>query len=482
MKVLIIGAGFSGLIAGVYACKAGMEVTILEQGATPGGVSTSWKRKGYFFEGGVHWLIGSLPRNPLHRIWKESGALQENNPVFVKDPVITLVNGDKKLELWRDIDRDVREWSAFSPRDRFFLKLLSWEVKGFKYFSHPVGRTSLWEYLRMLPAILLAPFLLSQSVGRYASRFRSPEIRALIGKILSESNNAMSLLYCLSSHCNGDGGYPHGGALQMARNIAAKFTALGGRILYRTRVDRILSRDGKVTGVQAGEQEIPADKVIISEDARTAIDHLFGAPLQEGWAVRMRRSLETMQCMFLCIGTDAFLTEYPRSLNFLLKEPFEAAGLTFNNFNISCYSGDPFYAPEGGSVLTCLLIGNSHAFWKAAREDGTYAARKQDVVSRFLSVLETLMPETKGHIAVTDMATPVTYERYCSTHEGSWMSIWRPMTTPAHAPMRYKGIEGVYFTGQRTSFSGGLPPAALSGRKVVRLLCKDAGIPFRSNI
>jgi hypothetical protein len=168
----------------------------------------------------------------------------------------------------------------------------------------------------------------------------------------------------------------------MARNIAAKFTALGGRILYRTRVDRIQSRDGKVTGVQAGEQEIPAAKVIISEDARTAIDHLFGAPLQEGWAVRMRRSLETMQCMFLCIGTDASLTEYPRSLNFLLKEPFEAAGLTFNNFNISCYSGDPFYAPDGGSVLTCLLIGNSYAFWKAAREDGTYAARKQDVVSR----------------------------------------------------------------------------------------------------
>ena len=41
-KVVIVGAGVSGLSAGTYACKAGFDVTILEMGHTPGGISTSW--------------------------------------------------------------------------------------------------------------------------------------------------------------------------------------------------------------------------------------------------------------------------------------------------------------------------------------------------------------------------------------------------------------------------------------------------------
>ena len=59
MRVIIIGAGISGLISAVYARRSGFETLVLEKAANPGGVSTSWKRKGYLMEGGIHWLIGS---------------------------------------------------------------------------------------------------------------------------------------------------------------------------------------------------------------------------------------------------------------------------------------------------------------------------------------------------------------------------------------------------------------------------------------
>ena len=52
-NVIIIGAGITGLSAGVYAAKAGFKTTILESHIIPGGLSTSWKRKGYLFEGGT---------------------------------------------------------------------------------------------------------------------------------------------------------------------------------------------------------------------------------------------------------------------------------------------------------------------------------------------------------------------------------------------------------------------------------------------
>lgn len=52
-KVIIVGAGISGLTAGIYACQSGFDVTIYESHTIPGGACTSWRRNGYLFEGGM---------------------------------------------------------------------------------------------------------------------------------------------------------------------------------------------------------------------------------------------------------------------------------------------------------------------------------------------------------------------------------------------------------------------------------------------
>ena len=100
-RVIVIGAGISGLSAGIYAARSGFDVTIMEQHFTFGGLSTGWSRKGYFFEGGMHWLTGSSEKLPMNRIWKETGALQENNPIENRDPLYTLLDGNKNLNLHR---------------------------------------------------------------------------------------------------------------------------------------------------------------------------------------------------------------------------------------------------------------------------------------------------------------------------------------------------------------------------------------------
>ena len=120
MRVIIVGAGISGLISAVYARRSGIETLVLEKAANPGGVSTSWRRKGYLMEGGIHWLIGTAPENPLHEIWKETGALQENNPVYVKDPIYTLMDGKgEPIELFRDLSKLGK--GAGVGRLRFFV-------------------------------------------------------------------------------------------------------------------------------------------------------------------------------------------------------------------------------------------------------------------------------------------------------------------------------------------------------------------------
>ncbi len=46
-SIIIIGAGIAGLSAGCYGQMNGYNTRIFEMGTGPGGVCTSWQRKGY---------------------------------------------------------------------------------------------------------------------------------------------------------------------------------------------------------------------------------------------------------------------------------------------------------------------------------------------------------------------------------------------------------------------------------------------------
>ena len=484
MKVIVIGAGISGLTSAVYARRSGFEVLVLEKAANPGGVSTSWRRKGYTFEGGVHWLIGAREDLPLHVVWKETGALQENNPVFFKDPIYTLIDDHGRMPLRRDLSG----LEVNGLRDRLALASLRFHLACFRHFHSPIldmpGLKSRYprgfhplEFVRMLPAVILTPFLMLESAAGYARRFRSPRIRALLGAVVDPGINALSFIYTLSTFSAGDSGYPQGGSLRMAQNMAACLTSLGGEIRYLTPALSV-AREGSGVCVKTESESFQADAVIISMDARKAIDKLFGQPLQEGWARRMRARLSTTQCMFIGLGIKADLSAYPRSMQLVLKEPLTVAGITYHTLVVNNYAQESTYAPDGCTVLTCLLHGDSYGFWAAAKADGTYTAKKQEVVALLASRIATRIPEVTGAVEVTDMATPVTYERYCDTFQGSYMSDWKARRRVPHAPVRY--APGIYFTGQRVSFSGGLPPAAETGHRTAQTLCKDFGVEFVS--
>ena len=70
-KIIIIGAGMAGLSAGCYLQMNGFETEIFESHNLPGGLVTSWKKKGYTIDGCIHGLLGSSPDHPLYHLWNE---------------------------------------------------------------------------------------------------------------------------------------------------------------------------------------------------------------------------------------------------------------------------------------------------------------------------------------------------------------------------------------------------------------------------
>ena len=489
-KVFVIGAGISGLSAGIYAARCGFDVTIFEQHTTFGGLSTSWSRKGYYFEGGMHWLTGSSPKTPLHKVWKETGALKENNPIELREPYYEYINGEKKLYMYRDLKKLRQELLDFAPEDSKIIKRFCKDVKTLTAV-HPIVKDifglksknptqpSFTEILKMLPVLLCYKRLVNTGYLEYLSKFKNEDVRNLLKGSISYRYNAMSFIYTVASFVSGDCGYPSGGSVTMGKNMLDTFKELGGKIEFKKKVENIeLDKNGKACAIKVNGEKLPCDAVIVTQDMRNAIDTLFDKMLDIPVANKMRKILSTEQTVFLCLGVKADLSHLPKAVIFPLKKPFEIAGEKFDNFRIYNYAGFSGRAPEGCSALTCLFLGPSYYYWKQAKEDGTYKQKKEELGKRFIEAISDFIPEVRDNVEVIDIATPCTYERYCSSYEGSWMSTWKKGEKQTDYPQKLPGIKGVYFAGQRIKMPGGLPIAVNTGRTAVQLLCRDTKTIF----
>ncbi len=74
-QLVIIGAGLSGLAAGIRAARFGRKTLILEQHSRPGGLNSWYFRKGYLLETGLHAMTNFAPSSvkgaPLNRLFRQ---------------------------------------------------------------------------------------------------------------------------------------------------------------------------------------------------------------------------------------------------------------------------------------------------------------------------------------------------------------------------------------------------------------------------
>jgi phytoene dehydrogenase-like protein len=93
-------------------------------------------------------------------------------------------------------------------------------------------------------------------------------------------------------------------------------------------------------------------------------------------------------------------------------------------------------------------------------------------------------PGFTSQAEVIDVPTPATYMRYTANWKGS-PDGWYLTTDNIREmePLRsLPGIEGLYMIGQWTSTFTGTVIAAMTGRKVIQLMCKKEGKKFVANV
>lgn len=493
-KVIIVGGGIAGLTAGVYAKQSGYDVTIFEKHIIPGGNSTGWSRNGYYFEGGMHWLVGSSSKSPINKVWREIGALSDNNPVYNRDPFLTYMDKNASIRIHRDAKTLKNHLLSISPNDASAINILikdmlcigkltipTFDIKGIKakYRSTP----PISMIFALIGAMPKMNRLKKITVQEYTDKFRHEGIRNLLSCIVGPNEfSAMSMVSTLGTLAYGDAGYPKGGSIVMAQNIAKYFQELGGEIKYNARVENILVEDGKSTGIVSNGETYKADSVIVTADTLTAIDTLFDKPLRETWMNELRNEVKPLNCTFISLGVKADLNHMPASMVFPLKSPFNYGGIKYDHIAFNNYADYEGYAPYGCTALTCALLGSdTYDEWHDAKEAGEYSNKKQALAKTIIEKLNEVIPETCGKVEVCDVATPLTYERYCNTYRGSWMSIMGTDSKRQHYPCKSEIISNIYFAGQRLMIPGGLPVAAYTGRLAVQYMCRDNDTMFQAD-
>ena len=492
-KVIIVGAGIAGLSAGVYAAQSGFDVTIYESHLIPGGNCTGWKRKGYFFEGGLHWLTGSDENQPLYQLWRNVGAIDDATEIINHDPFFSYDHQGQIVHIYRDLEKLRQHWLEISPSDAKAIDTLCSEVKSLSKIQMPVTdikgvkvKEKSASMLSMLPAMLPAlkkiTALSRISADEYSRRFSHPALQGMLQNVVGPHFNAVSLIFTLVTFMTGDGGYLRGGSVEMAARMARRFCELGGKIEYASPVERVLVEDGVATGVIVKGSEIHADAVIVTQDTLAAKDRLFQPPLDEPWLQKMQERCKPVTGVYLSIGVRADLSHIPNYLFFSLDTPISYADQTVSTLWLCHYSQFKEYAPPGCTALVASLDGDTYDFWKQCKEDGSYAEQKQRLADAVVAAIGTQIPEIVDKVEVVDVATPLTYERYCGTYKGSWMTLTGAGDSNASYPHASQSVKMLYFAGQRLVPPGGLPVAVTTGRTAVQHLCKDTDRLFQGKM
>jgi len=481
--ILIIGAGVAGLTAGIYAKRSGFDVTLVEQHSISGGMCTAWRRKGYLFDGAMHWLTGSSPKTEMYQVWRDLGAISDEVPLFHHEPFRSVEWDGETINLYRDIDKTAEHLSSVSPEDAPQIRQLVKDVRALSNLQMPIfdikgvkaknpKSMSLGFLFKLLPTMPTMKRLDKITCHEYATGFTHSGIQRLL-HVVPGNFSATSSIVTLATLNAGDGGYPEGGALAMANRMEKTFTDLGGNLRLNTKVKRVKMKDGVATGVTlADDTVLDADAVIIAQETIAALKHLFDIPPQDTWLKELSANAKTQTCTFISIGVR---TKLPKTFlpEWKLDTPITYAGETVETLSFHSYAEYADYAPEGGTALTTAFLHDTYDFWKQAKDEGRYQEEKKALAEQISHALCEKYPQAAGKIEVIDVATPLTYERYTGAYHGAWMTEVGPKDKMARYPGTVEGVRGLYFAGHRLMAPGGLPAAAVSGRQAAQLVCKQ---------
>lgn len=451
-RTVIIGAGPAGLAAGIRLAEGGHDVTVLEQQAGPGGNLRSWTRAGHTIDNCIHWLNGTREGTRQNALWRSLGVLGDGvglirAPFFYRSH---LPGGT--LSMWRDPDRAEAELTEKSPRDRGAIGRFFRDAKTLGTGS-PLARA----------AVVLRWY--RTSVGDFADRLHDPDLSTFFTDYLGREYAALGLLFAYGAFLSGDADLPAGGSPGVAKRMADKLIASGGKLVTGVRATGIVVSNGRATAVLTDRGDAyPADRVIAACDPHLVFSRLLPSEFAPPALARFDRDPRTphLSSLHAAFSLAAPFPPGTAWVNVIGGDPAAFPERTGGRLILRSFAHEPDFSPEGRTVLQamCFLSGEDAAPW-LARGEG-YRERKAALSDAIGEAIGRAFPLSS--VTPLDVWTPATYERYTGADRGDYMGWIVPAgMLPPRLPERVRGLPNVSLASGWCRMPGGLPTAVRSG-------------------
>jgi phytoene dehydrogenase-like protein len=446
---IVIGAGMSGLAAGIRLAQFDQRVVVLDRHYLWGGLNSFYKQKGRRFDVGLHALTNFVPKGtkgrPLTRILRQlripydALELGEQSGSRVDFPGVSL-RWNNDFELLRS------EVAEKFPGDVDGFDRLVRDIAGYPDLSEEpstprMARAELAPYLKdqTLVEMLLLPLLYYGSPTPDDVEWSS---FIILFKSLYEEGFAR----------------PDGGVRRVLDLLLNRYKDLGGELRMRAGVQRILHGPDGVRGVVLDDgTELLADVVISSA----------------GFVETMRLTEEAHTTQEADIGPLSFveyltvLDQRPRDLGHddtivffntedrLVYGPPEPGQLVDLRSGVICCpdnyaSKEPL--PEGMLRLTLLA---RHDEWTSLDEE-TYTGAKDRIWGEAHGVAAPFAFDVRPHSVYVDGFTPRTIEKFTGHLGGAVYGSTRKQRSGRTA------VDGLFLCGTDQGYLG-IVGAMLSG-------------------
>lgn len=507
---IIIGSGMGSLTTAAILAKEGQKVLILERHYTAGGFTHIFKRKGFEWDVGIHY-IGEVqkPTSVIKKLfdyisdskleWADMGDVYDK--IIVGDKEYDFVKGtqnfkDKMTEYFPDekeaIDSYVNlVFEAIKTSQKFYMdkalpplmsKLIGGKMrKPFYKFS---DKTT-YEVLKSLTDNEELIKVLSGQYGDYG---------------LPPKQSSFVMHAAVARHYFGGGSFPIGGSSKIAETTDAVIEQAGGTILTNAEVEEIVIKNNKATGVKMKDGKIFSAKNIISgAGIMTTYNKLLPAAVSEKHRLKdqlqkVKRSV-SHACLYIGLDGSPKDLNLPKTNYWIYPEDLDhdaSVNRYLNDINaefpvvyISFPSAkDPDWSNRypGKSTIDIITLLPYDIFenWEGSRwmkrgED--YETLKEKISQRLLEALYKKIPQAKGKIEHYELSTPLTTQHFINYDKGEIYGL-------DHTPKRFRQrflqprtpIKNLYLTGQdvvtagvaAALFSGVITASAMTGKNVMK--------------
>ncbi|MCC6127057.1 MAG: NAD(P)/FAD-dependent oxidoreductase [Pirellulales bacterium] len=404
---IIIGAGMSGLAAGIRLAHFERKVCILERHSVIGGLNSFYRRGGRNLDVGLHALTNYAPtgakNRPLSRImrqlrlaWEEfSLAPQVGSAIRFPGAELNFTNDYKLFE---------SEVHRRFPREKDNFARLVGELCDYDHIDQPSVRHSAKEHVAervkdpLLREMLFCPLMFYGSAhehdmdfGQFSILFRSIFLEGLAR--------------------------PFAGVRLILKRLVDKFKNLGGELRLRAGVSRIAVKDGAATKVVLDDGVELEAKNVLSSAGWPETLRMCAEPSSERAADPGRltfvESIAILDSPPEKLGHDKTIVFFNDSEKFHYAAPEEAADV---RSGVICSPNNFDYdEPMPENVLRISTLAN-YARW-AELDEVEYRLAKLRWFDRAAAAAARFMPEFRHAVIDTDMFTPLTIHRYTG-HEG----------------------------------------------------------------